>query len=93
MHLLREHGVSRGSDFLSNGNVGGAIAALAPYANSYQERWLRGRNSRGALISNINGCAYALQLNNRNGGAIEVWGALSVAPNRAVASINIADSY
>ncbi len=80
--------------FLKNGNPGGAIATLAPYAKSYQERWLRDRGSRDTLISTLNDYAYALQLNNKNEEAIEILRVvLSVAPNRVVAWLNIADSY
>ncbi|HDR9481190.1 TPA: tetratricopeptide repeat protein [Burkholderia aenigmatica] len=80
--------------FLKSGNPVGAVTTLAPYANSYRERWLRDRSSRNTLISVLNDYAYALQLNNQNEEAITILRAvLSAAPNRAVAWLNIADSY
>ncbi|WP_175689852.1 tetratricopeptide repeat protein [Burkholderia anthina] len=80
--------------FLKNDRPQDAVEILAPYANDYQEKWLSDRITRDILISSLNDYAYALQLNHRDDEAIPVLrSVLSVAPNRAVAWLNIADSY
>ncbi|MCA8116965.1 tetratricopeptide repeat protein [Burkholderia cepacia] len=80
--------------FLKSNLPGNAVDILSPYITSYQEKWLRERNTRDILISSLNDYAYALQLVKRNGEAVSVLETvLSVAPNRAVAWLNIADSY
>lgn len=80
--------------FLKNDRSKDAAKVLAPYAEAYQKNWLDDRVVRDILISSLNDYAYALQLNNRDDEAIPVFlTVLSVAPNRAVAWLNIADSY
>ncbi|WP_175852949.1 tetratricopeptide repeat protein [Burkholderia anthina] len=80
--------------FLKNDRPQDAVEILAPYVNDYQEKWLSDRIERDILISSINDYAYALQLSHRDNEAIPVLRrVLSVAPNRAVAWLNIADSY
>ncbi|WP_081894876.1 tetratricopeptide repeat protein [Burkholderia paludis] len=80
--------------FLKSNLPGDAVDILSPYVTSYQEKWLHERNTRDILISSLNDYAYALQLVKRNGEAVSILETvLSVAPNRAVAWLNIADSY
>ncbi|WP_420211391.1 hypothetical protein ACN8ZM_28350 [Burkholderia aenigmatica] len=80
--------------FLKNDHPREAVEILAPYANIYQEKWLGDRIARNILISSLNDYAYALQLSHRDGEAIPVLqSVLSITPNRAVAWLNIADSY
>ncbi|HDR9766404.1 TPA: tetratricopeptide repeat protein [Burkholderia cepacia ATCC 25416] len=80
--------------FLKSNSPGSAVDVLSPYVNSYREKWLRERNTRDILISSLNDYAYALQLVQRNDEAVSILRTvLSVAPNRAVAWLNIADSY
>ncbi|WP_141727393.1 hypothetical protein [Burkholderia seminalis] len=80
--------------FLKNDRPKDAAKVLAPYAEAYQKNWLDDRVVRDILISSLNDYAYALQLNNRDDEAIPVFlTVLSVVPNRAVAWLNIADSY
>lgn len=80
--------------FLKNDRPKDAAKVLAPYAEAYQKNWLGDRVTRDILISSLNDYAYALQLNNRDDEVIPVFlTVLSVVPNRAVAWLNIADSY
>ncbi|WP_175903936.1 tetratricopeptide repeat protein [Burkholderia seminalis] len=80
--------------FLKRDRPKDAAKILAPYARAYQKNWLSDPVVRDILISSLNDYAYALQLNHRDDEAIPVFlTVLSVAPNRAVAWLNIADSY